>query len=659
MPTKPSPSATDQRVKDPAAAREIYEAFSKDNRKRTEVWTQVSNQLEGGRPFDPAKLIRDGVGWQCNVNFGDAASAFERTLLPYWKMVNEVPSKISCRVHSRSPDSDKWATAFQEAFDLFIEDWGADYFCQFMMVTSDFVKFGPGYGMWPNSETPRFKAVRVEKILFPKRAKANPEDWNVVAIEDEMTASDIWEKMRTPKAAERATYAGWNKRALEKALSLAKNGGSSVNPGDDLTKLQDEIVSNDIAVSCKWAPIEIVRLFVREFSGDICCYIFTKNGEVDEFLYKSKTFASSFRNIIGPVFYSLGRGGLIHTIKGFAVKNYFFSMLTNRMKSRLMDGATFMMGINFQKTTDTPDEQPPVENYSAVNVFPPGLTQLTVYPQLAQGQGIIELLERNQAENNAIYREQRKQIGETETATQANILAVLNGEMGAATNTIYLSQVGENLFTECFRRLRKKGSSDPDAVKFVKRCIERGIPRNVIHDVEVTVKTGASASTATAAVREMIFRELMPLATQPGFNGRWIRENYVANKLGAHAVHKALLPEGTNSEPQSRKMAILENTTLGLGIDVPVDPNEQHFEHIDEHLKPLEQIALGYKQTGQINHEQIVAISLSMPHVERHFEFLRQDETRKGAYKAVWPRFSMVASIANGIAAKLQQSPAQ
>lgn len=649
---------TERRIKDVESARKVYLSFAKDARKRLETFAQVSNQLEGGRPFDPAQLERDGNAWQCNVNFRDAEAAFDRTYLPYWKMAHDVPNKIALTVHTRSPDSDRWAKAFAEAYDLFLEDWGADYFCQFMLFTADFVKFGPGYVMWPNEHTARFRSVRVEKMLFPKRAKANPDEWSVVAVEDELTVSDIWEKMRTPKARERSEYVGWNRKALEKALSLAKNNGS-VGGADDLTKLQDEIVSNDIALSCEWAPVEIVRLFVREYSGEICCYVFTKNAEVDEFLYESKTFAKSFRNIIGPVFYSLGRGGLIHTIKGFAVKNYYFSTLVNRMKSRLMDAATFTMGVNFQKTNDTPDEQPPVENYGAVNVFPAGISQLNVYPQLSQGQGIVEMLERNQAENNAIYREQRKQIGETETATQAQLLAVLNGEMGAATNTIYLAQIGENIHSENFRRLRRKGSDDPDAAKFVQRCLERGIPRKVIFDSEVTVKTGASASTATAAVREMIFRELMPLANSPGFNGRWIRENYVANKLGAHAVNKALLPDGSDSEPMSRKIAIIENSVLGQGIDLPVDPNEAHFEHIDEHLKPLEQIAGGFKQTGEVSPEQVVALTLAVPHVQKHFAFLQQDETRKDAYKAVWPRFSVVMSIANGIAAKLQQGPQQ
>lgn len=652
--TKP----TERRIKDVASARKVYTRFASDHSARLKTYAQVSNQLEGGRPFDPAALERDGAAWQTNVNFGDAASAFDRTYLPYWKMAHDVPNKIAVTVHSRSPDSDKWAKAFAEAYDLFLGDWGADYFSQFMLFTSDFVRFGPGYTMWPDGETPRFRHVRVENILFPKREKSNPDNWTVVAIEDELTASDLWGKLRTPKSRERAEYAGWNAKAVELALALAKNGNGAAS-GNDFTRIQDEIVSNDIAVSCEWAPTEIVRLFVKEYDGEICCYIFAKNAEVTEFLYESKTFAKTFRHIIGPVFYSLGRGGLIHSIKGFAVKNYYFSMLTNRMKSRLMDAATFTMGINFQKTTDTPDEQPPVENYGAVNVFPPGLTQMNVYPQVAQAESIIGLLERNQSENNAMYREQRNQISETDTATQANLLASMAAEMGTATNSIYLAQLGENIHSECFRRLRKKDSTNEDAKKFVRRCNERGIPRNVIFGAEVTVNTGAAASTASALVRDGIFRELMGVARTPGFNGRWIRENYIANKLGAAAVGKALLPEGTESEPQARKMAMLENSVLAQGIPLPVDPNEPHFEHCDEHLKPLEQIAFGYKQAQKITPEAVAALMTALPHVKAHFEFLQQDETRKDAYKQVWPRFSMVESIANGIAAKLQQAQQQ
>lgn len=649
----------ERRIRDVEQARAVYTKFVKDDDKRLRTYAQTTNQLEGGRPWDPAVKERDGEAWQCNVNFRDAESAFDRTYLPYWKMAHEVPNKISVTVHSGSPDSDKWAKAFQEAFDLFLDDWGADYFCQFMLFSADFVKFGPGYVMWPDGVTPRYRHQRVENVHFPKRAKANPDSWEVLAVDAEMTASELWEKVRTAKAGERSAYAGWNRKAIEQALSLAKNGGEGATAGDDFTQLQDEIVSNDIAVSCEWAPLKVARLFVKEFSGDICCYVFTKSTEVKEFLYESKTFAKSFRNIIGPVFYSLGRGGLIHTIKGFALKNFHFSTLVNRTKSRIVDGGTFVMGMNFQKGTDAPEESPPVENYGAVNVFPPGLTQMTVYPQIREAATIVEMLEGNQAENNAIYREQRKQIADTDTATQANILAVLNGEMGAAINTIYLSQLGENIFAECFRRLRARNSTDPDAVKFVRRCQERGIPRKVIGSVETTVKTGASASTASAAIREMIWKEMLGLSDRPGFNGRYIRENYVANRLGAQAVKKALLDEGDASEPQARSMAIIENSVLGQGIELPVDPNQPHFEHIDEHLKPLEQIAGAFKQTQQISPEQAVALTIAIPHVQRHFEFLQQDETRKDAYGVVWPRFSAIVSIANSVASKIQKGALQ
>jgi hypothetical protein len=660
MATKPAATApaTERRIKDVESARKVYKRLAEDNKKRLSTYAQVSNQCEGGRPFDPAQQERDGLAWSTNVNFGDAEAAFDRTYIPYWKMAHDVPNRIATTVHTRAPDADKWNKGFAEAYDLFLDDWGADYFFQFMLFTADFVKFGPGYTMWADGEIPRFRHSRVESVLFPKRAKANPDTWEVVAMEDEMTASDLYEKVRTPKNAERSKYAGWNRSAIEQALSVAKNGGSA-SASDDFTRLQDDIVSNDIAISCEWAPVEVVRLFVKEYDGSICCYVFAKSADVKDFLYESKTFAKSFRNIIGPIFYSVGRGGLIHSIKGFAVKNFYLAMLGNRTKSRIFDALPFAMNLNMQRGTDVPEEQPPVEVYPGMNVLPPGLTQLTMYPQMQSAERVVAMLERNASDNNAMYREQRQQIGDTDTATQANLLAAMAAEMGTAISSIYLAQLGENIHKECFRRLRIKGSSHPDAVNFVRRCIERGIPRRVIHEAEVTVKTGASASTASAVVRDSIFKELMGLSNMPGFNRRWIQENYVANKLGAQAINRALLPEGTDSEPQARKIAIIENSVLGQGIELPVDPNEAHFEHIDEHLKPLEQIAGGYKQTQQISPEQVVALTMALPHVQQHFEFLQQDETRKDAYKVVWPRFSAVMSIANGIMSRLQKGPQQ
>lgn len=659
-------SETDRRIKDATSAREVYKKFFKANETRAKTMVQTRNQLEGGRPMDPATLERNGEAHRTNINFRDSEAAFNRTYLPYWKMVHDVPNKIAPSVQSSAPDSDKWGKAIAESFDLFLDDWGSDYFFQFMLFTYDFVKFGPGYVQWSDADSPRFEHARTEFVLLPKRAKANINSWEIVTIEGEMTVSDLWAKIRTKKQVSRSEYVGWNVKAVKAAIKLARQNSGQQTGSDDWARIQDEIVSNDLRMCEEWAPLPIVRMFVRDFSGKICCYVFTKDEGVKDFLFETDEYADEMKHAIAGIFYDVGVNGLVHSIKGFALKNYHLAMLTNRVKSRIIDSATMALSMNFIETEDLPDEAPPVQNYGGVNVFPKGLTQIGVYPQLQQGMAVTDLLERNAAENNYIYRESRQEIADSQTARQATILANLAEEIGTATASLYLSQIGESIFAECYRRLIRP-SDDVDAAKFKKRLNERGVPLKVIAQlgatedkrIDVTIKTGANPGTAGAALRDMIMKELLGMINMPGVNRRWIQEQYIANKLGSQAVGKALLPEGVDSEPAQRRLAMMENSNFGQALPLPVDPSDAHYAHADEHLKPLEAIIGMFKQRQQINPEQVVALQVSLPHVEQHLSYLKQDDTQKDAYKDAWARFSNTASVTVGIMAKLRKSQQQ
>ena len=85
------------------------------------------------------------------------------------------------------------------------------------------------------------------------------------------------------------------------------------------------------------------------------------------------------------------------------------------------------------------------------------------------------------------------------------------------------------------------------------------------------------------------------------------------------------------------------------------DQAEAHFEHAQEHLKPLAQIAGQYMQTQQITPEANSALQVALQHVAQHIEFLKQDETAKEKYQAVWPTFSQISSVATGIMRQMQK----
>lgn len=660
MPSPDFEQAENQRrIKDVASARQIFNRMMTDNALRFRTINQTRNQLEGGRPFNPAALEDQGAAWQTNVNFGDAEAARDRTLLPFWNAVHGAPHAIAVRIPMKGPKVPIWQTAFQEAFDEFLEDWGAAYFIEYMNFASNYVNFGPGLFHWSDKYAARCKAVNVQRVIWPKNARMAPDEWEVMGFVTDMTASDLYKKVRTKKDSQTAKYQGWNPDAIKAAITYFRDGVYTPDPRD-YTRMQDLLVNNDIAVSSPFEPMQIAWLYVKQFDGKIASYAFTQQGGVEEFLFQDEKYADKFQNCLAAVWYNTGTDSMVHSIKGFGIKNYFFSNLQNRTKSRFIDSATFSFGMNFQRTDDnTPDEAPPVENYGPVTIFPPGMTPLDIHPNMAQSAGVIEMLANNQAENNALYRQEQSQIAESDTATQAKILASMAGNTSQSSAAIYLSQVGENVFSEMVRRLRIKGSPDEDAKAFQARLKDAGVPDKVIFDQKIRVKTGANAGNWNPVMRAQKWQEGLALSKLPGVNQRYFLTNLIAETYGSESLDSALLPEGQQSDPGQRRQADMENGDFGQGITLHAIPEDNHFVHLQQHLPPLQQVAMGFRKTGQITPEQTSALVIGLEHSAEHMQFLSEDDSMKAEFQQANGMFREIQSVARGIIMRAQQNGGQ
>ena len=645
-----------KRIKDVAGAMEIYSRMMMENTRRCALFVETRGAVEGVQPRNQKELESQGMGWQANYNTGDARALLERAQKPLHTLIESQPERIAVTIYSQANHTQKYEKAFARCFDRFIQDWGADYAIQKQIMSDNHVQFGSGMAIWPHSDSPRFKGVNTERVLFPKDARISPDSWDIVMMVRDVPVSELWLKVANEKSRKTNEDAGWNIDALKKAIYYHLYGNQR-RDYRDYTRWADDMIQNDVVISGKYQPLQMVWTFVRNLDGKIGCYVFMVDGSVQEFLFKDDAYAEKWQHILGAVWYDTGRDGLVHSVKGFLVKNYYHIQAIQRFKLRLMDSAAIGMSLNFKYGDDMPTDSPPVANFGPINFFPAGLEQVATYPQIQQGAAILEMLVQNQAENNSLYKQQTNtQIAESNTARQASILAAQAGELTEASASIYLAQMGENIFGEQVRRLRRKGNTDPDAKAFVRRLREAGVPDEIIFDAEIHVQCAASAGIASALVREQRAQQALMLTNMQGTNQRYWLEQYVAYSWGSAAVDKGLLPEGTDSAPMERGWARLENGNLAQGIEMPVDRAQAHFEHAEEHLKPLGNIAAQYMQTQQISPEASTALIMGVQHTATHMDFLKADETAKAKYQALWPIFSQISSVARGVLTQMQKA---
>lgn len=646
------PTLRERRIKDAPTARAIWSKFRTASKDRRDKWAIMQNQLDGAPPFSNADLVASGQGWRCNVNFRDASSTLEQVLVSYWRLLHDSTNLANVTVlDPNDPQSERWAQIFQDAFNRFNEDWGADYVRNYLLFAQNHIAFGVGVAFWNDAFSPRWEALRVGDLEVPAKAKASVEKLKVVGVVQEMDFEDLWEKVRTPANETAARAAGWNVTELKKLLhrELVNRDGEKSRPlsGEDALELQRHMRNNSLGVVSGHDPLRLVHLFVNDYDGQITRYIFAESIEHNnEFLFSDEggTRPKSMAEAIGAVFFDAGNGDWWGT-KGFGAKNFQVSSVLNRLKSRAVD-RTLLDGLNFIDTQEGGRETIPITNIGPFNILPPGLVQQPSYPTGRSILETIDMLTADQAHNNARYRDQSNQIAKSDTATQANILANLQSQVDVANATLYLRQIAQNLFREQFRRLRLRGSPNEDAKTFKKRCSDAGMPDEIFYGSEIFVRTGADPGAANLALQgEMAMTGL----SLPDANRRWMQEKWVAAKFGAQAVSKALNPVDATADVKSQRLALMENSDMGEGNPLPVDPQDNHAAHVPIHIQPLEVIVNNYDVTGRIDPNALIALQNAVPHLDEHFKWMKGDKLAEAIYKEFWPRFTAVRSAAEGI----------
>lgn len=129
----------------------------------------------------------------------------DKTLLPYWKLVHDAPHLLSTTLESTSLQSGQGQYRYGGVLRLVHQRLGADYKIQFMAAAKNFVDFGPFVMMWPDYDSPRAKAVNDGRLYFPRNARMEPESWDVITMVRDVSASELWIKIKDKHSRQKPT----------------------------------------------------------------------------------------------------------------------------------------------------------------------------------------------------------------------------------------------------------------------------------------------------------------------------------------------------------------------------------------------------------------------------------------------------------------------
>jgi hypothetical protein len=232
----------------------------------------------------------------------------------------------------------------------------------------------------------------------------------------------------------------------------------------------------------------------------------------------------------------------------------------------------------------------------------------------------------------------------------------------------------ERLHREMFRRMTDPvyhaaptaRPGRPEAAQFVKRCVDRGVPHELIfgNQSKVTLYVSRAIGMGSLGVKYDVTNQLMSiLGMLPDEIGRNnVIRDYIATRAGHQNVDRYCPTISRDKVPSNESsIAVLENNDMAEGVPVQVGSDQLHKAHIDVVVQGLIVPMIQGAQSGQPPQDPVRArqtLDLAVRHTGEHVRFLGADRTRKAYLDSLEPILQMAQRLIaqlDQMIAKMQQ----
>lgn len=591
-------------------------------------------------------------------------------------------AKIETFEGKSDAENDNWGRSISAAFQRHcIKNWKRRQF-EIIAAAKDMLLFTNGPIGWKDRDCVYPSSIPAETVWPDDESGQFPEDWDVLFIEERMSAIELYRKVEDEQS---ASDAGWDREAV---LSILK---SECDWEDDSTleAIFAEMRAPDCDASKHDRVISLVTAYVREYQPDeetgneISKFVFSDVGETPtkgerarvRYLLQSRHSIKSMDRVIGIFSHSVARR--YYDTGSFAQTIYAACYEYDILFHSVLEGVADNMRVYLESSS--PEEARKLMSARVGNyqILEPGITlkQDRVVRPIKDAAEVARLTMIEAAQISAQYRVgENTQGGGSKTATQSEIDIQESSRISSSYLKVFNLFLGF-VISEVYRRFVTCAEGDPaykGLQRFKKELRAKKVPDSAWDPDNVRVESPMVLAAGSMAAKiqgsRIVLDALAVPAKTPGEH--LAKRDIVAAVVGSDAAD-LYLPEDENFNiPQDALIGLENEALLNAKLNpanIQVSKDHFHMRHVPAHLGMMDhtiRIAEGlFQNMGGMMKEQepiietqigdmLIALDNMGAHVRAHLQFISLSKNRNKQAEA--ERFSVVLGDLNKRQDRLQ-----
>lgn len=551
---------------------------------------------------------------------------------------------------------------------------------------------GIGPSTWQDRRSPIPKVIPISSLMIPSETDLDFENLEYFAIFRELTPTQLYDKTHGPKV-----DPGWNMRLVMQEIGFVIE---QVQKETNATAFQfmpertEEIIKQDVGFwgSDAVPTIDYWDFYYRETeTGDKWCRkIFLdwqsggrevalegKHAPKDspnrikdlggQWLYDSgkRVYARSWAEIIHCNFgdCSCVAPFKYHSTRSLGWMNWGIVDIDNRLQCKSTEQAFSDLMWIFRVASQGDFNRIKKADFYHMSVIPQGIDWVKGNERFQPNPEFIRMvLEKNRqmlASNSTSYTraQERQDTQKEKTATQ--VMAEVNANNTMVSGVMNLAKIYEtSKYREISRRLCLKHNPDPLAKKFVKACLDDGVPRDMLDtekwDIEPERAMGSGSKTVQMAIVQYLnsVRQFLGPEAQRKVDNIGIR-----TMTDDAAMAEDLAPiKGQKPISKSSHDAGLATGSLMLGLQFEPMPQMIYEDYVVVWIRDMGTIIKQIQATDNMGtQEQIAGLKNMGAHVSKFLQIMSQDDESKDKVRQYADLLGQLGNVIKGFEQRLQQ----